>query len=114
MIIINDAIDAINEGRDVPVKIGEFKLKWISTDPWRGYYDAIPTKKSGWIKASDGWVTGNWLDAGDNAANKKELELDQLDAQAQKEGKEMCVVFTPTSNVFSTCYDVFLRKLNKN
>jgi len=32
-----------------------------------------------------------------------------MDAKAKAEGKEMVVVFLPTSNVFSTGYDVFIR-----
>jgi len=32
MEIINDAIDAINEGKSVPKKIGDFKIKYVSTD----------------------------------------------------------------------------------
>lgn len=109
MEIINDAIDAINEGNEVPSKIGDFKIKYISTDGWRGYYQAIPTKKSKWIAVDSSWITGNWDDAGENASDNKQTELELMDAQAKKDGKEMVVVFLPTSNVFSTAYDVFIR-----
>jgi hypothetical protein len=110
MIKITEAIDQVNLGNSVPSKIGEFKIKYIATDGWRGYYEASATKKSGWEKLKDGWVTGNWDDAGDNASDNVEKELNAIDKQANDEGKEMAVIFLPTSNVFSTGYDVFLRE----
>ena len=107
---ITQAIDAINDGRDVPKKIGDFKLKWISTDAWRGYYDATATKKSGWIKAGSNWLTGNWGDApSGHSSGEVETTLEEMEKQAHLEGKEMAVIYLPTSNVFSTAYDVFLR-----
>jgi len=106
---ITDAIQAVNNGDSVPKRIGEFNIKYIATGGWRGYYEATATKKSGWVKADDGWVTGNWDDAGDNASDNVETKLEKMDADAKKQGKEMAVVFLPTSNVFSTAYDVFLR-----
>ena len=107
--IITDAIDAINEGKDVPKKIGDFRLKYVSTDGWRGYYEAVATKKSGWVRIEDGWVTGDWPDAGENASSKVEKRLSKLADTLHAEGKEMAMICMPTSNVFSTCFDVFAR-----
>jgi len=89
----------------------EFKLKWISDGGWRGYYDAIATKKSGWIRQKEhsDWITGDWEDAGDNAQSKQIAHLNGLADEYQKENKEMAVVFSQTSNCFSTGFDVFIR-----
>ena len=111
MTIHKEAIDAVNEGKNIPRKIGDFKIEYVATDGWRGYYSAVATKKSGWKIVQDGWITGNWSDAGENASDNVEAELKRLDAKAISEGKELAVVFTPTSNVFSTSYDVFTRKI---
>ena len=111
-----EAIDAIIDGRDIPSRIKDFTLKYTSTDGWRGYYTAKATKKSGWEVYNGktaGWVTGNWDDAGSNASDAVEDELDVIAKQAQEAGREMIVVFLPSSNVFSTVYDVFTRPINK-
>lgn len=107
--IYNDAIDAINNGGDVPKKIGDFRITYIHTDGWRGYYTAIPTKKSRWVKASEGWITGDYPDAGDNAYTKKQNEFRHIEKKAIAEKKEVVIFYMPTSNVFSTSYDIFTR-----
>lgn len=108
--INTDAIAAINEGRNVPKKIGEFRIKYISTDPWRGYYEAVATKISGWLKLDSDWVTGDWEDAPEgNASSDVEAKLKALHSKVSELGGELKVIFLPTSNVFSTAYDVFVR-----
>ncbi len=105
-------IDAINNGGNVPSKIIDFKISYKSTDGWRGYYIATPTKKSGWIKENeDGWVTGNWDDAGENASDNVETKLEKMEKMLIDKKREMIVVFLPTSNVFSTAYEVFSRPI---
>lgn len=113
MIIHNEAIEAVNDGRSVPRRIGEFAIKYIATDGWRGYYDAVPTKKSRWQKVDADWVTGNWDDAGEHASDSVDAKVKAMEQKAIAEGKELAVVFTPTSNVFSTSYDVFVREVEK-
>lgn len=109
---VNDeAIKAINEGRDIPDQIGDFKLVYHANDGWRGYYEAKAIEGSGWVYKTDGWVTGNWGDAGDHAADVVEANLNKMADKAKTEGKEMIVVLLPTSNVFSTAFDVFVRPL---
>lgn len=112
----NEAIDAINAGRDIPSKVdgGDFKLKYVSTDAWRGYYDAIPTKKSGWKKISSDWVTGDWEDAGEHAGSVQEAKIADLASKIEALGGELRVIFAPTSNVFSTGMDVFVRGLKES
>ena len=75
MKINNEAIEAINEGLDVPsfIENKEIRIKYVATDGWRGYYDAVPTKKGGWIKIESNWMTGNWDDAGENGGG---IEID--------------------------------------
>lgn len=117
----NEAIEAVNDGRDIPSKVGdskEFRVKYIRTDGWRGYYQAkvIKSKASGWELYNGktaGWVTGNWDDAGSNASDTVEDELDQIAAKTKEAGREMLVIFLPSSNVFSTIYDIFTRPLIK-
>lgn len=108
-LIIDDAIRAVNEGRPVPFRIREFKLKWIA-EGYRGYYMVYATAISGWEKLESDWITGDWSDAGDHASSTVEARLDKLAEKMENEGREMVVVFTPTSNVFSTSFDVFTRE----
>lgn len=112
------AIEAVNEGLDTPTYLtddaGEraFKLKYVSTDGWRGYYDVVPTKKHGWEKLDSDWVTGNWDDAPeDNREDSVEDKLDKLSEELGADGYKLAVVFAPTSNVFSTSYDIFKKKV---
>lgn len=111
--INNECLEAINEGRKIPAKIngGEFKIKYIATDGWRGYHKATPTKKSGWVEIDSDWVTGNWEDAGENASSRVEDKIKKLIAKVEKLGGEFLMVMLPTSNVFSTAYDVFVKNL---
>lgn len=107
--IIIEAIEAVNEGREIPKKVGDFRIKWHATDGWRGYYESEPTKKSRWAREDSDWITGNWPDAGDNASSSQEEKLDQLAEKLAGENKDMAVIFMPTSNVFSTVFDVYSR-----
>lgn len=113
MIINTEYIDAINEDRK-PVKIPDFRIKYIATDGWRGYNVAKPSKKSKWIPIDSDWVTGNWEDAGDNSSDNIEEKLRKLGDRIEAMGGEFIVIFLPTSNVFSTAYDSFVRGLNAN
>ena len=111
MRINNEVINAINEGLEVPsfVENKEIRIKYVSTDGWRGYYDAVPTKKGGWIKIESNWMTGNWDDAGENGADVMMKNIKKTAKKLEKEGKEVLIVYTPTSNVFSISLDVFTR-----
>lgn len=114
MKINNEAINAINEGLEVPsfVENKEIRIKYVATDGWRGYYDAVPTKKGGWTKIESNWMTGNWDDAGENGADVMMKNIEKTAKKLEKEGKEVLVVYTPTSNVFSISLDVFTRDKN--
>jgi hypothetical protein len=110
--INNEAINAVNAGRDVPktVEDDEFSLKWVKTDPVRGYYEAVPKKGSGWQKIHDGWVTGDWEDAPESARGSvHESNMGNFLRDVNKLGGELKVIYTPTSNVFSTGFDAFVR-----
>ena len=109
--INSECIEAVNDGRDIPARIKDFSIKYTATDGWRGYYSAIPTKKSGWIAIDSDWVSGNWDDAGDNASDNVEAKMDKLLDRVLKMGGDLIMVVLPTSNVFSTAYDVFVKNL---
>jgi hypothetical protein len=109
--IHSEAIDAVNGDGDMPGFIYDesgqriARLKYVSTDGWRGYYDAIPVKKAGYKIVKESWVTGNWDDA---PADHSESEVDQWITNYANEhpAEDIRVIFTPTSNVFSTSYTV--------
>lgn len=113
----NEAIVAANTGEDFPETLtvddaAAFQLEYIRTSAWRGYYQATPIEDSGWEKVKDGWVTGDYDDAPSEARySNVKARLDALAAEGEEEGFDVCVVFAPTSNVFSTGYDVFKRSM---
>ncbi len=116
--VLDDCIAAINNGGSVPYRIGlnkEFRIKYKHTDGWRGYYyselvktvnDSLHGPHWEHLKDAEGWMTGDWDDA-----SRVERSFEDLAAFLATEGKEMLVIFLPTSNVFSTAYDVYARKL---
>lgn len=113
----NEAIDAVNSGEDMPEILmvdgrPAFELKWHRTDAWRGYYNAVPLEGSGWEMLDESsWVTGDYEDAPEYARSSVvQRKLEQLGEDYEKQGYDIAVVFAPTSNVFSTGYDVFRRK----
>jgi hypothetical protein len=109
------AIDAVNEGRDIPDGFYEPKhptvlmatRKHIATDGWRGYNTVIA--EPGFKKLDDAsdWTTGDWGDAisDEQGPDATERKLKALEA----EHGDVFVIFTPTSNVFSTGFDVLIR-----
>ena len=105
-------VEDVNDGNDVRREIeveGEvaFRLEYRSTDAWRGHYDAVPADGSDWVKVKEGWVTGDWDDAPVEArASNVKAAVEKIAEEAEG---DVAVVFAPTSNVFSTTYDVFVR-----
>lgn len=103
------AIEAVNAGRDTPdAYYAKSTLmatsKWHSTDAWRGYTEIVP--EPGFKAVDDTWMTGDWEDAptghGESAVEAKLAEL-------EREYGQVYVIYTPTSNVFSTGVDVIVR-----
>lgn len=88
-----------SEGSKTP-KNG-FKTKYHATDGWRGYQDVIAPK--GYNKIHETWATGEYEDAGENRGSEVKKRIDSL----HKKYKNITVVTTPTSNVFSTGVDVY-------
>jgi hypothetical protein len=122
MLFINtECIQQYNETGDTPNYLHDhngdraFRLKWNRTDAWRGYYEAVPVKKYGWKKIDyDGWVTGNYSDAPEEARQENvNAKLKKLARDYSKKGFDVEAVFVLTSNVFSTAFDVFVKKYNK-
>jgi hypothetical protein len=118
LIVNSEAIDAVNEGEEIPeildVDGDPIRLTYVSTDAWRGYYDAVADDDSRWIKLGEeesGWVTGNYDDAPvDARSDTVEAKCNRIAANLDAEGYDCAVVFAPTSNVFSTAYDLFKRR----
>lgn len=109
--IENTLIEAASSGDDFPEMLDDpitgepaFRVSYVRTDAWRGYHETSPLDGSGWMKVDGGWVTGDWPDA---PAEAQESNVKaKLDALA--EDQDVVVVFAPTSNVFSTVYDVYV------
>lgn len=104
------AIDAVNEGRDTPDAFYHKSTmlgvsKYVRIDGWRGYTEVVP--EPGFSKVDDDWTTGDWGDAisDEQGPDATERKLHELEA---KYG-DIWVIYTPTSNVFSTAYDVLIR-----
>ncbi len=113
------AIEAVNSDTFMPSYLLDdegnraFKLTYVQTDGWRGYYNATATKKHKWEKVDSDWVTGDYDDAiaqvhGETPTYDK---LDLLAYKLKRDGYKMAVVYSPTSNVFSTSYDIFKKKV---
>lgn len=104
------AIDAVNEGRDTPDAFYHPKhpsqliarSHWKSTDAWRGYTEVKP--EPGYLVVDEDFATGEWGDAvsDEHGPDAQERKLKALEA---KHG-QLFVIYTPTSNVFSTGMDV--------
>lgn len=121
--IDTSAIDAINEGRDVPTwvfigsnRVAKFGYKRI--DGWRGYSTIVPTKKYGWetveVDSLPGWVTGDWDDAPEGAQiSNHEQAIQELAKQLDQQGYDTLIVYAPTSNVFSTAWELLKKKRGK-
>lgn len=116
---LTQAIDAISNEQDIPAfikndaGINVARLKYISTDGWRGYYSISPVKTNGWTIVKDDWQTGDWSDAGEHAESVVNEQLEAYAAKRESQGYELAVVYAPTSNIFSTSYALLERKLDQ-
>lgn len=110
------ACEASNNDESMPAYIFDdegnraFKLKYVRSDGWCGYWETDPVKKWGWEKVDSDWVTGDYDDAGRHGETETAERFKKLADKLAKEGKKLLVVFAPTSNVFSTGYDVYTKK----
>lgn len=82
---------------------GDFEVKWVSTDAWRGYYDIVPSKD--WELVH----TDTALSYSHDEAELKQFD-DTLQKMLNKFGIKYARVFSRSSNVFSTGYDFFVEK----
>ena len=85
---------------------GDFRVKWHSTDPWRGYFETSSEKFS--------LVNTAELLAG----HESEKMLKQFDERIRElfdeHGIDYARVFARSSNVFYQNYDLYVRKDQKN
>ena len=81
---------------------GDFKVKWVSTDPWRGYYE---TKSENYSLVN----TAELL-----AYHESEKMLKQFDERIRELFDEHDIdharVFARSSNVFYQNYDLYVKK----
>ena len=81
---------------------GDFETKWVDMGGWRGYFDV----------ASKNWKNVHSDNILSMSADAEELE--KFDTEVRKIFKENNIkfarVFTRSSNVFSTGYDLFVQK----
>jgi len=81
---------------------GEFRVRWVSTDPWRGYYEA---ESKIYVRLHEDCILAYSRDA---------EELKNFDEKVReilrKLGVRYARVFTRSSNLFSTGYDLFVHK----
>jgi hypothetical protein len=82
---------------------GDFTLKWVSTDGWRGYYDVTPNEK--WVRIVDDCI----LSYSEDAEQLHEMQ-EKLEEFLKSRDIEFAKVFARTSNCFSTGYDFFVEK----
>lgn len=104
------AIEAVNNGQDTPDAFYHKSTliatsKWHSTDAWRGYTEV--TAEPGYKILDSDWMTGDWGDAvaAEHGETPTEARLEKL----EQEYRDLFVIYTPTSNVFSTAIDVVVR-----
>lgn len=104
------AIEAVNNGTDVPDAFYHKSTliatsKYVATDGWRGYNEI--TAQPGFKLLDSNWVTGDWGD--DVALEHGETPTEARLAKLEAEHGALYVIYTPTSNVFSTSIDVLVR-----
>lgn len=107
------AIKAVNDGRDTPDAFYDPKhpsvliatSKWHATDGWRGYTEVAP--QAGYKMLDSDWMTGDWGD--DVSEVHGETATEKRLATLEKKHGDLFVIYTPTSNVFSTAIDVLVR-----
>ena len=105
--VVNDeeAPEFIFDPEDSDKKVA--RVFWHSTDAWRGFYDTEALPDSGWKHVGDGANCGDWADTPPGTSNAEVLEyLGKLEA----EHGTILVIGLPTSNVFSTAFDVYAKE----
>lgn len=103
------AIEAVNNGINTPDAFYH-KTKLIATSKWiaqgyPGYSETIP--EAGYKVIASDWVCGDWDDA--IAAEHGETPTEAKLAKLEKTHGTIWVIYQPTSNVFSTGYDVLIK-----
>jgi len=81
---------------------GDFRVRWVSTDPWRGYYEA---ESDVYERLHDDCILAYSRDA-EELKNFDEKIRELLD----KLGIRYARVFTRSSNIFSTGYDLYVHR----
>jgi hypothetical protein len=81
---------------------GDYQANWHSTDPWRGYYELSSEKYMN--------IFSDSILAGYKSEEMLKTLNDKLIEDFDKRQVDYTRSFTRTSNVFSTGYDIWVRK----
>ena len=81
---------------------GDFRVRWVSIDPWRGYYEA---ESSVYVRLHEDCILAYSRDAEELKSFDEKIRelLDKL-------GVRYARVFTRSSNLFSTGYDLYVHR----
>lgn len=81
---------------------GDFRVRWVKTDPWRGYYEV---ESDTYVKVHDDCIL---------SYSEDERELKRFDTALREycdeHGIRYARVFARSSNLFSVGYDFFVAK----
>jgi hypothetical protein len=110
---LTELIQAANQSEEMPDVLADpltgedaFDVRYVRTDGWRGFYETTAREGSGWTKVDEGWMTGDYPDAPlESRASSVQAKVERLAEEA-----DVVIVFAPSSNVFSTIYDVYVRE----
>jgi hypothetical protein len=86
---------------------GQIAVRWVDSGGYRGYYESYAPKGSNYVKVHD----DNILAYSEDEAKLKEFD-DEVTAGFKEKGVKWMKVFPRSSNLFSTGYDLFVRKNN--
>lgn len=94
----------------------DFTSEYVHTSGWRGYTKFTPKPGTGWKEVDGGWFTG-MPDDTVSAMNDSERFIGNFLPRAadaiKRAGGQLKVIIAPTSNVFSTAHDIFVRGISK-
>lgn len=85
----------------------EFTSGYVRTDGWRGYQTCQPVGDD-WYEARSGWTTGDWGDSVSNGKRNVNEWMEKVITGEERPPCEVVIIFSPTSNVFSTGVGIWI------
>ncbi|RLI84082.1 hypothetical protein DRP07_02250 [Archaeoglobales archaeon] len=104
---LSQSISSLDEYDDLNFDIlmeenSPIQFKWVSTDPWRGYYEPVAGE---WVKIHEDAILHGSKDAEYLGRFYENLKKILWEAKI-----DFAIVFGTTSNVFSTGFDILVKK----